>query len=132
VPELLEPLHQKPLETVGVDAIEVVSAKILVVALILLQVCLQRSPQIGHTNPVSREGILRVLRGTERAENVREIMFYVSFDGANTIPALTMAQLEASPFRWSASTVTAIGRQNKRCLTGPPGILARCQQWIPI
>src|SRR5580698_5552038 len=22
-------------------------------------------------------------------------------------------------------------RQNKRHLTGPPGILARCQQWIP-
>ncbi len=38
MPELLEPLHQVPLETVGVDAIEVVSAKILVVALVLLQV----------------------------------------------------------------------------------------------
>jgi len=38
VPELLEPLHQIPLETVGVDAIEVVSAKIVVVALVLLQV----------------------------------------------------------------------------------------------
>jgi hypothetical protein len=34
VPELLEPLHQIPLETVGADAIEVVSAKILVVALV--------------------------------------------------------------------------------------------------
>lgn len=38
MPELLEPLHQVSLETVGVDAIEVVSAKILVVALVLLQV----------------------------------------------------------------------------------------------
>jgi hypothetical protein len=37
VPELLEPLHQIPLETVGVDAIEVVSAKVVVVALVLLQ-----------------------------------------------------------------------------------------------
>ena len=38
MPELLEPLHQVPLKTVGVDAIEVVSAKILVVALVLLHV----------------------------------------------------------------------------------------------
>jgi hypothetical protein len=34
---LLEPLHQISLETIGVDAIEVVSAKIVVVALVLLQ-----------------------------------------------------------------------------------------------
>jgi hypothetical protein len=32
----------------------------------------------------------------------------------------------------SASTATAIGGRNKQCLTGPPGILARCPQWIPI
>jgi hypothetical protein len=32
MPELLKPLHQVPLETVGVDAIEVVSAKIFAVA----------------------------------------------------------------------------------------------------
>ncbi len=38
VPELLEPLYQIPLSTVGVDAIEVVSAKIVVGALVLLQV----------------------------------------------------------------------------------------------
>jgi hypothetical protein len=38
VPKLLEPLHQIPLETVGMNAIEVISAKIFVVALVLLQV----------------------------------------------------------------------------------------------
>ena len=26
----------------------------------------------------------------------------------------------------------ANGRQHKRCLTGSPGILARCRQWLPI
>ena len=38
MPELLESLHQVPLQTVGVDAIEIISAKIVVVALVLLQV----------------------------------------------------------------------------------------------
>jgi hypothetical protein len=48
VPQLLEPLHQIPLETVGVDAIEVVSAKILVVALILLQVIANDDEGMRH------------------------------------------------------------------------------------
>jgi len=48
VPELLEPLHQIPLETVAVDAIEVVSAKILVVALVLLQVIANDDEGVGH------------------------------------------------------------------------------------
>jgi hypothetical protein len=38
VPGLSEPLHQTPLETVGVDAIDVVPAEIVVVAPVLLQV----------------------------------------------------------------------------------------------
>ena len=48
MPELLEPLHQVPLETVGVDAIEVVSAKILVVALVLLQVIANDDEGMRH------------------------------------------------------------------------------------
>ena len=38
MPELLKPLHEVSLETVGVDAIEVVPAKIVIVALVFLQV----------------------------------------------------------------------------------------------
>jgi hypothetical protein len=48
VPELLEPLHQIALETVGVDAIEIVSAEILVVALILLQVIANDDEGMRH------------------------------------------------------------------------------------
>jgi hypothetical protein len=46
--KLLEPLHQIPLETVGVDAIEVVSAETLVVALILLQVVANDDEGMRH------------------------------------------------------------------------------------
>jgi hypothetical protein len=48
VPELLEPIHQIPLETVGVNAIEVVSAEILIVALVLLQVIANDNEAMRH------------------------------------------------------------------------------------
>jgi hypothetical protein len=46
VSELLEPLHQVPLQTVGVEAVEIISAKIVVVALVLLQV-IEHPPSNG-------------------------------------------------------------------------------------
>ena len=96
MPEWLESLHQIPLETVGVDAIEIVSAKILAVALVLLQVIANDYDPVSSRR-VNESHVLSSKRKLGRFASVRQPRCVCPGRSATNVP-ICPAACTRSPF----------------------------------